>query len=394
MIPVNLKDAYSLIPVHLTSRKYLRAMLANLVYQYQVLSFGLLPAPQVFIRLFTLVSIWAHIQGTRFLRYLDEWLILADSRETLLLQWDKLLQLCPDPDELREVKSKASTKYGIPRDEYQDQLPARQWQQLIGHLTSLEKLVPHSRLCLMSLQWRLKSHWAQQEDPPTMLVSISPDQQRDLEWWVFDTNVFRGIDLLSLPLDLMLFTDASKEGWGGGAYLSLLTASGIWSESERPCHINLVEIRAAFLALKTFKQLLSGHAVVLMSDNTTVVFHINKQGGSFSQPLCQLSVEILKWMEENSVTLSACFILGNIIILADNLSRKSQIVGSEWSLDQQIANKVLTLCGPPMIDLFAMCLNQKLPIYCSPVLDPQAVWHDTFQNKWDNLDCLCFLPSA
>ncbi|XP_068210425.1 uncharacterized protein [Palaemon carinicauda] len=121
-------------------------------------------------------------------------------------------------------------------------------------------------------------------------------------------------------------------------------------------------MRAAFLALHQLHQLLAGHSVVLMSNNTTVVAYIYKQGGTFSQPLCHLVVKILRWLEEHSVSLSARFIPVKRNVLTDNLSRVTQIVGSELSLNRQIANKVLTLWGSPTVDLFVTSLNSKLAL--------------------------------
>ena len=48
----------------------------------------------VFTRIFTLVSEWAHWRGVLLLRYLDDWLVLAESRELLLHHLDLILQLC------------------------------------------------------------------------------------------------------------------------------------------------------------------------------------------------------------------------------------------------------------------------------------------------------------
>ena len=44
------------------------------------------------------------------------------------------------------------------------------------------------------------------------------------------------------------------------------------------------------------------------------------------------------------------------------------------------------------IDLFATCLNAKLPLYCSLVPDPQAVFQDAFRHPWDDLDLYAFPP--
>ena len=41
---------------------------------------------------------------------------------------------------------------------------------------------------------------------------------------------------------------------------------------------------------------------------------------------------------------------------------------------------------------FATSLNAKLPLYCSLVPDPQAVFEDAFRHPWDYLDLYAFPP--
>ena len=96
MASIDLKDAYFQIPVHRNYRKFLRFVCKGVVYQFKVLCFGLSTAPQVFTRVFELVSKWAHSQGIRLIRYLDDWLVLADSRLTLERNVGLILHLCSD----------------------------------------------------------------------------------------------------------------------------------------------------------------------------------------------------------------------------------------------------------------------------------------------------------
>ena len=44
------------------------------------------------------------------------------------------------------------------------------------------------------------------------------------------------------------------------------------------------------------------------------------------------------------------------------------------------------------MDLFTRSLNAKLPLYCSLVPDPQAVFEDAFHHSWDNLDLYAIPP--
>ena len=59
MFSVDLQDAYFQVPVHQESHLYLRFCVERCVYQFKALCFGLSTAPQVFTRVFVLVSEWA-----------------------------------------------------------------------------------------------------------------------------------------------------------------------------------------------------------------------------------------------------------------------------------------------------------------------------------------------
>ena len=71
-----------------------------------------------------------------------------------------------------------------------------------------------------------------------------------LRWWLEESNVLLGQPLHPLKHALQIFTDASNEGWG--AHLDDHTARGTWSLPESKLHINHLELKAVFLALKEF----------------------------------------------------------------------------------------------------------------------------------------------
>ena len=48
--------------------------------------------------------------------------------------------------------------------------------------------------------------------------------------------------------------------------------------------------------------------------------------------------------------------------------------------------------GSPTGDLFATHLNAKLPLYCSLIPDPQALFEDAFRHPWNDLDTYSFPP--
>ncbi|XP_064107960.1 uncharacterized protein LOC135216517 [Macrobrachium nipponense] len=265
--------------------------------------------------------------------------------------------------------------------------PAQLWQVVIGHLSSLEKLIPHGCIHLRSLQWRLKECWSQAQDLQSFLVPLMEEVREDLAWWLDDRNLLIGVELRTPPPEMLLFSDASNEGWG--AHLKKLLVSGVWDRHNEHFHINFLEIKAAYLALQEFQTQERGHSVVLMSDNTMVVAYVNKQGGLMSLSLHQLTVQVHEWAEADSMKLSARYIPGKKNVVADKLSCQNQVIGTKWSLHPDVVKRLFDLWGHPVVDLFATQHNRKLPVFFV-VLDPWAAAEDAFQHPWDNLEVYTF----
>ncbi len=88
---IDLKDAYfhvSILPRH---RPFLRFAFEGRAYQYKVLPFGLALSPRVFTKVVEGALVPMREQGVRILNYLDDWLILAQSREQLCEHRDLVL---------------------------------------------------------------------------------------------------------------------------------------------------------------------------------------------------------------------------------------------------------------------------------------------------------------
>ena len=146
---------------------------------------------------------------------------------------------------------------------------------LLGLLASTEKMVPLGRLHIQPLQWHLKRHW---HVPMSLNRSIpwTPQAKKAAAWWVDPDNVLIRSPLHPKDHEVLLFTDASNEGWG--CQLGDLSVSGLWSETEKHLHINLLELKAVLLSLKHFRDQCSRQEVMVASDNTSVVAYINNRG--------------------------------------------------------------------------------------------------------------------
>ena len=210
---LDLKDAYFQIPIHRSSRKLLRFTSEGTVYQFRALCFGLLTAPQVFTRVFAVVLAWALSHRIRLLRYLDDWLVLSSSEQEAKQAVQSLLSLCHtlgiviNEKKLDLVPSQTANYLGMTIDTEagkvfpslarvekfltvaerfctMDAPPAQLWQVILGHLASLERLVPHGRLRMLTLQWHLKAYWSPESDPPSLPVPFPREVRRDLSWWM------------------------------------------------------------------------------------------------------------------------------------------------------------------------------------------------------------------
>ena len=69
------------------------------------------------------------------------------------------------------------------------------------------------------------------------------------------------------------------ESGGLGAHMGDLSASRLWSAYWHTQHINVLELRAVMLALKSFRQIIPNCHILLSTDNTTVAAYLNKEVG-------------------------------------------------------------------------------------------------------------------
>ena len=128
-----------------------------------------------------------------------------------------------------------------------------------------------------------------------------------------------------------------------------------------------------------------------MSDNTTTVAAINKQGSIRSKKINQLSRLIWLFAIENELWLSAAHCPGAINTEADRASGQFSD-GTEWTLEYSIFSAICGRYGTPNIDLFAARNNHKVAKYCAWQPDPGAVFIDAFQYHWGQDELLYIFP--
>jgi hypothetical protein len=74
------------------------------------------------------------------------------------------------------------------------------------------------------------------------------------------------------------------------------------------------------------------------------------------------------------------------------LSRRHQVIHTEWSLCPQVAHQIWKVWGQPHLDLFATPDNAKLPLFVCPYQDPSAWDTDAFSLSWKGMWAYAFPP--
>ncbi len=345
---IDLKDAYfhvSILPRH---RPFLRFAFEGRAWQYRVLPFGLSLSPRVFTKVVEGALTPLREVGVRILNYLDDWLILAQSREQLGDHRDLVLRhLSQLGLRVNWEKSKLSpvqriSFLGVELDSVsmtarlteeraqavlnclssfrgRNVVPLKQFQRLLGHMASTAAVTPLGLLHMRPLQHWLHSRvprWAWRRG--TLRVGISQQCRRSLSPWTDLAFLRAGVPLEQVSRPTVVTTDASSTGWG--ATCNGQAASGLWTGPRLLWHINCLELWAVHLALRQFRPLLLGKHVLVRTDNTAAVSYINRLGGIRSHRMSQLARHLLLWSHTQFKSLRAVHIPGQ---LNRAVSRKS-----------------------------------------------------------------------
>ena len=180
-------------------------------------------------------------------------------------------------------------------------------------VTSLtEKQVHLSRLHMRPIQWHLKNSWWVPESGKGDSKMVAGGKQCASSSTITPTKT----------CSADIYRRIKKKV---GRSLKH-TARGTWSLPKSKLHINFLEVKAVFLALKEFQDLCLNNTVLIATDNTTVVAYINKEGGMKSGPMCALLWRILTSCTRRLVTFKARHIPGRLNMIVDKLSRKGQTI--------------------------------------------------------------------
>ena len=416
---IDLQDAYFHILVRPYYRKYLRFVWKEQVYQFVALPFGLASAPYIFSKVVREFMSMQRAQGHRVRDYLDDWLVLANSKEKALLSTNVLLmnsaffgfQIKPEKCDLTPsqtfnylgmtfdtvsftVRPSAERIEGISHliasISNGQEVSRRRLHRLLGVMESVSTLLPLGRVFKRPLQREVLKFFSK-DSPWDAVVPLGPWFTTAVIQWTNQQWLHSSVPIRPRQNRIFLYSDASLTGWG--AHCCHGEVSGRWTVEEARSHINWLELKAISLALVHFLPHIVNSWVVICGDNTTSLAYLKKGGGTRSLSLSLLAEEILIWAHTHQIHLDPEFVPGNLNVVADNLSRVSQIITTEWTIDLSVLEIVWQAWGRPVVDLFATKHNNRLPIYVSPVRDPEAMATNAFAIPWNNMNAYAYPPA-
>lgn len=407
LVTVDLKDAYLSVPMAEVHRKFLRFVWEEQHYEFQSLPFGLASAPRVFTKLLKPVMAVLRRQGIRCIVYIDDLLLLSQSRAELhaatravlslltylgfIINWEKSvleprqclrflgflvdttrLTLTLPTDKLERIQKEC-------RDALKTQsVTVRQLSRLIGRMTATVQAVLPAPLHYRSLQLLKNRAFARTQSFETSLV-ISREAKDELRWWIKEVTRWNGRPVALTNPRMVIETDASLLGWG--ARCKGQSTGGMWTMEERRAHINLLELLGGTFAVKALAQNVRDAHIKLRMDNQSAVAYINHMGGTRSQGLSHFTRELWSWCLQRGITLSAEYLPGNQNQGADRESRTVHTSG-EWKLDGRMFETLQVYFGDLKVDMFATRLNNQIETYISWKPDPFAMAVDAFQVSW------------
>lgn len=417
MATIDLKEAYLLIPLSKKQRKYFRFQFDDQIYEFNAIPYGLSVAPWVFTKLMKEVVNYLRHRGYRSVIYLDDILCIGDSYEECYKNVNKTIHLLKclgfiinynksalEPQQtckfLGFMYNTLDMTLSLPMDKRLHiihllkkfcSLPkcsVRELSQLIGLLNSACPAVKYGWVYTKTLE-RQKYLALLKFDDYEAKIKLTDVILPDLQWWM--GNILSANQTLrpNQNFDLEIYTDASNTGWG--AVCGNKRANGWWKEEELNFHINLLELLAIFLALKSFASTYCNCSILLRVDNTTAISYINRMGGVRFPHLNELSKEIWQWCELRNITLFASYINTHDNVDADMESRKIN-VDTEWELSDSAYQSIIHTLGIPNVDLFASRTNAKCSQYISWQPDPEAMLVDAFTVSWHNMMFYAFPP--
>ena len=307
MASLDLQDAYYSVPIAEQYQKFLKFKWNGKLYQYLALPMGLASAPRIFTKIMKPIFSYLRQQGFISSGYIDDIFLMGETYQQCLMNVENTLKI------LFELGFVINTKKSVlqpqqqlshlgfdfnsetmiiklPREksdmikEYatlvlsKNVMSIRMVAKLVGLFISAIPAVENGALYYRNIEREKIIALKFSKGDYEQSMSLSKVAQTDIMWWC-DKLPIACKSLNNISPSLMLRTDASLSGWGAVLTHDNIETGGRWSIEEGKNHINVLELKAAYLGLKSLCSNLSNISIKLEMDNTTAVAYIKNKGG-------------------------------------------------------------------------------------------------------------------
>ena len=416
-------DAYYSIAVHSEYRKFLRFEFEGVLYEFSCVPNGITSGPRLFTKLLKVpLSVLREKHGVTITGYLDDQLLFGKSVDQIMqhgaiaadLFQDLGFMISIEKSVIEPVRSIKYLGFIIDSESMSVKMTSRKVQKIstliqemlskdrftirflarvVGKLVATGPANHYAQLYTKQLDVEKQDALQENKFDYDGIMSISEKARADLRWWL------RNLSTISAPIyrgnaDYILYTDASRNGWGCYDPQTKKSFGGRWTQDEQEMHINALEMMAIKFGLESICRSFSNCHIQVMTDNVTAMVTIRKQGSLQSIVCNKIARQIWEFVIERELWLTTGFCPGVENSSADKASREFNDQ-TEWSLDQQIFDSVCEwLQIKPNIDLFASRINYKIKPYASWQPDPEAKWVDSFLYDWSQHTVYVFPPFA
>ena len=423
MTSLDIRSAFNHVAVHRAHQKFMCFEWDNKFYEFQCLAQGATCSPRYFVKITAPLMKYLRAQGVTIIIYIDDTILIGSSLSELERNMTLTIDVLEQAGFLINYQKSNlqpstcieflgfvidSVKFQVSltkkkRDcihklvsqilDHPDKLiTIRTLGRIIGKIVATfpcsESAPLHYRILdrFKVKQLRLhKNRWSAK-------IKISCQCLQELRWWrenVYTNQLLRSLHEINTTANV--FSDACGASFGG--HWGNRSIQSRFSDRQLNLSINTKELLAIFYTLSSFASELTGHHVLMHSDNTVAVSCLRKRGSS--DPMRDtVTRKIFQLAQDHKFTIKSTWLSTKANWIADRLSRRIlHNPRTEWSLDFTHLQTLLnTLSWCPDIDLFASHLNNKLPIYCSRARDPHSSWVDAFTLNWHDRKCYCFSP--
>jgi hypothetical protein len=418
MVKIDLKDAYLTIPLAKESRKLISFSWKGELFEFKVLCFGLGSAPRIFTKVLKVPISALRRLGHRLVIYLDDLIVMAQTMEEIVRARDTTIHILEhlgfviNQEKSEMIPSRRIEFLGVVVDsvamtlslpetkvlsltnlcqkaQARPQIEALDLARVIGKLSATMPAVTHAMIQVRHLQMCLRTSLQANPSYHTVL-SLSDEARMELKWWEVNLSLLQGKPLSITPPNMIIQSDAATSG-GWGARCQSWETGGQWTKEESLLHINVQEMLAATLAVKTFTKWSPTDSILLQIDSQVALSYIVKQGGTKNLEMVREAKNLWTYLAEKGITLTAEWLPTKLNDRADFQSRNVSD-SAEWKLKPSVFRMICAQWGQPSVDLFASRTSHQMDQYMSLKMDPQAIAIDAMQQTWDNMFPFAFPP--